>query len=194
MKKNLTKIMSVCVTLILILSFVGCGSTKSTVSASSSDTKKVALTDFKSEDGKLQISAPKSWKSLAELKKVNPRLSVGIGDKAKETYTSVISESKENVTKDFTLDKYYSLVTEQLKTQIKNGEITDTKDVTVNGCKGKTFILKGEVNNIKITYLYALIDSPNYYSQVLTWSLSSSFEKNKTTLSDIINTFKEVSK
>ena len=194
MKKFLTKITSICVTAILILSFAACSSTKSTSSTSSDTTKKVTLSDFKSEDGKLQISAPNSWKSLAELKNVNSRISIGIGDKSKESYTSVISESKENVTKEFTLDKYYSMVTEQLKTQVAKSEITDVKDITVNGNKGKSFQLKGEVNNIKVTYLYGLIDSPNYYSHVLTWSLSSSFDKNKATFADIINSFKETSK
>lgn len=91
-----------------------------------------------------------------------------------------------------TLDKYSDLIVKSLKGQIKNNEFSEIKDAEINGCKAKTFLIKGEVKDIKASYIYAVIELPNSYVHVVTWTLTSRYDKNKDKLIKVINSFKEI--
>lgn len=187
MKKNMSKIAALLLSFVLVFAAVGCGTKASTTTKKNDEVKTKVM---KSSDGKLQVSVPESWKEVSELKSINPLYVLGVGDKAGEMYLGVLSESKDNF-KDMTLEKYYEAITTQLKTQIQNAEIANVKDAEINGCKAKTYEISGVVNNIKVTYSNAVIDSPKAFNQIYSWTLATKFSKNKATLENAVKTFKE---
>lgn len=65
-------------------------------------------------------------------------------------------------------------------------------DAEINGRKAITFIVKGEVNNRRITYIYAIVDSPNAFNTVYSWTFSADFDKNKEELTKVVKSFKEL--
>ncbi len=197
MKKGIQQILSISLLTLALTTAVGCGAKTTNATKTPAKTEKaqeVKTKDFKSPDGKLQITIPENWKQLDELKQINDKVSVAVGNKPNEEYATVISESKENFSKDMSLNQYYDIISKQLKKQITNAEISDVKDSEINGCKAKTFKIKGEVQNIKVSYIYGIIESPNSYNQVVTWTLTTKFDKNKDQLTKVIESFKELSK
>ncbi|MDT8717095.1 hypothetical protein IAI10_10530 [Clostridium sp. 19966] len=193
MKKNFKKVTYILLFVLLLIPAAGCSkSNDKTTSSKPAATETIKTKDFKSDDGKLQVSAPTSWKEVSQIKSMNPLYKIGIGDLSKEKYLGVISESKDNFD-GMTLDKYYDAITSQLKTQITDAEISNVTDITISGSKAKIFQLKGTVNNVKITYINAIIDSPKAFNQVNSWTLTSSFDKNKSELENAVKSFKELS-
>ena len=181
--------------MLLVLTMSGCSLTdKLNEAKATGKTTKSTPKDIKSEDGKVQLTIPKDWEELSELKQVNEKICLGVGNKYKEKYGQVISESKEDFSKDITLDEYNNIIVEQVRAQISNGEFSKCKDIEINGYKAKIFEIKGEVSKVKVAYLYAIIDAPNSFNQVITWSLQSKYEQNKEELNKVIQSFKEVSK
>lgn len=49
---------------------------------------------FKDPNGKFEISVPKSWNELDEVKKSNQKFSIGIGNRSDETYAGTFAQSK----------------------------------------------------------------------------------------------------
>lgn len=194
MNNNLKKVLCACAISMLLIPAAGCSKSKSNDNSTSKPaaTEAVKTKDFKSEDGKLQVSAPTSWSEISDIKSMNPLYTIGIGDLKTEKYLGVITESKENFD-GMTLDKYYDAITTQIKQKIADVEITNVSDTTINGCKAKTFQLKGTVNNVKITYINAIIEAPKAFDQVNTWTLSTKFDKNKTELENAVKSFKDLS-
>lgn len=198
-KKRIIKIISISSLVLLITAAVGCGSkattTKSANETTKSETaqaKKVKTKDFKSPDNKLQLTVPEDWNQLDELKQINSAICLPVGNKLSEKYAAVISTSKENFSKEMTLNQFSDLVLKNSKSTITNAEISEVKDAEINGRKAKTFIVKGEVNNVKISYVYAIVDSPNAFNTVFSWTFTTKFNENKDELTKVINSFKEL--
>lgn len=199
MKKRIIKIISVSSLILLITATVGCGSkttaTKPANETTKSETakdKKAKTKDFKSPDNKVQITIPDNWTQLDELKQINPKVSIPVGNKAAEKYAVVVSTSKENFSEKITLDQCYETVAKYLKQTITNAEISEVKDAEINGRKAKTFVIKGEINNIKVSYVYAIVDSPKAFHEVSTWTLTTKFDESKDELTKVVTSFKEL--
>lgn len=147
---------------------------------------------FKDPCGKFQISAPKNWSELNEIKESDKKFGIGVGNRLDETYAGTYCQSKVDFTNGMTLEKYNDFVIKSLKQQIKNAEISDVKDTDINGHKAKTFYVNGETKNMKISYIYAVVELQDSFVHIVTWTFTSRFDKNKDKLTNIINSFEEI--
>lgn len=193
--KKITKYISISLLIISMTAAVDCDS-KTTSTKPANETakaEKAKTKDFKSADNKLQLTIPEDWSQVDELKQFNPAITLAVGNKASEKYAAVVSTSKSKVTKDMTVYKFFDLLKEDSTRQvIASATILEVMDAEINGRKAITFIVKGEVNNRRITYIYAIVDSPNAFNTVYSWTFSADFDKNKEELTKVVKSFKEL--
>lgn len=143
-------------------------------------------------DGKFQISVPKNWSELETIKKSEPRYCIAVGNKLDETYAGILNEPKENFSNEMTLDKFTDLCIKSTKKIMNNAEVSDIKDAEINGYKAKTFEMRGSVNDINVVRIYAIVELPDCFVHVNTWTLPSKYDKNKDVLKSVISSFKEL--
>lgn len=171
--------------LTLALIITGC-------SALTETSQEEAFKTFVSEDERIQLTAPSSYTTIDEIKEMNVLSILGIGNKWQEKYVSVIAESKIDMTEDMDLEAYYEILKSMLELQISNSEFEEVENKEINGYDAKTFTIRGEINNLKFAYLYSIIETPDYFYQVITWTFNSRFEKHRDEFDDIIKSFTEL--
>ena len=108
-----------------------------------------------------------------------------------EQYIIIIRENREDFGSKFTLDSLTDIARDNFKKGATDTFLSQPISVKINGYPARQFETSGEVDNIKVKYLYAIIETPQNYYQIITWTLSSKFDKNKSIFSEVINSFKE---
>lgn len=197
MKKNKIKVLCCILTLSIVVGIsTGCtkGGTSKDSKAAVADTKKKDNSaklskSIKSKDSVAQFNVPESW---SEMDSLNPVANLQVGNLKEEKYLLNISEKKTSFSDSMTLKDYYNIITQNMSTAVVNANLTDPKEITINGNKALQFELSGEVEKIKVSYLITIIDAEKHFHQVLTWTLMDKFNEYKGEYSDIVNTFKEM--
>lgn len=182
MKKNISKII---VFGLFLCAVLGCGVFNQIKKSIEEAQKPQVMT---STDGKCQVTVPGSWQKQTTL---NDVATIQAANLLGELYVIVIPESKEDIDKSVNLDFVTNVIRENLTKSINSTVFSEPVSVTINGMPAKQFEVSGEAENVKIKYLYAVVDAPQTYYQVVTWTLTSRFESNKDKLLEVINSFKE---
>lgn len=141
-----------------------------------------------SPDGKTQLTVPGAWEERSDL---NEEANLQAGNPVAEQYAIVISESREDFTADMTLENFAKLTQENAKTVIKDGVVSEPTSLTINGYPVKQFEISGSMQNINAKWIYAIVETPKNYHQIMAWTLASRYEQNKPVLLEVINSFKE---
>jgi hypothetical protein len=181
-KKNLCKFL---IFGLFLFAGLGCGVFNKIKSEIDNAQKPQVLT---STDGKCQITAPGSWQKQTSL---NDEATIQAANLRGELYVIVIPESKDGIDKSVNLDLVTGAVKENLTTTVSGATFTEPVSTTINGLPARQFEARGEVDKLKVTYLYAVVEAPESYYQVITWTLTPRFESNKGKLLEVINSFKE---
>ncbi len=139
-------------------------------------------------DNMFQITAPGNWQKQTDL---HDDAAIQAGSLINEQYLVIIREAKEDFGSKFTLDSLTEIVRDNFKKAATDTVLTQPIPVYINGYPARQFETSGEIDNLKIKYLYAIVETPHNYYQIITWTLSSKFDKNKSVFSEVINSFKE---
>lgn len=118
----------------------------------------------------------------------------------KEFYVVIIDEPKQDffniakTTEDFPADfeGYHQILKSGLEESIQKIEISESKDLQINGLKAKTFSLTGEIEAIPVYYDVAYIEGKDRFYQIVTWTLKNNKEKYETQMHAILSSFKEI--
>lgn len=165
--------------LMCILVLTGC-SLKSTKTGS----KKI-----NSYDNKFQVTVPGTWTTAKNKGDLNSAASIEVQDSEKQKYMIAITEAKADLAMDF--QKYQETIFSQ-NAKNYDTEFKDIKDININGkaCKYVEFKTTQETANIYMR-IYA-IETNNYYSQILIWTIYSQKDDVQKEFDNIISSFKEV--
>lgn len=190
MTNKIKKLLSAIFLFAFIISANGCSSEDSNevTKQETQETVAIQTKEIKSSDGKIMITVPKDWNAN---KSVNADFSIAVENKDASAYVGVIYEVKTDSIKNLKLSDIQTAVIANLKKSMPTLQVSDVKDVKINGFPAKVFECSGELDKLKVKYRYAIIDCPNSFVQVFGWSDVSVFDKNDFTT--IINSFKEVS-
>ena len=142
-----------------------------------------------STDNMCQVTVPGNWQKQTDL---HDDATIQSASLIKEQYLIIIREDKQDFGSRFTLDSLTEIVRDNFKKAATETTLTVPITVNVNGYPARQFETSGEIDNLKIKYLYAIVETPHNYYQIITWTLSSKFDKNKTVFLDVINSFKEI--
>ena len=141
-----------------------------------------------STDGKSQITVPGNWKKQTDL---HNDATLQAANLMGELYIIVIPESKQGLGKSIDLDYATKAVRESLNGTVSGLVLSEPVPTTINGLPARQFEASGEVEKLKVTYLYAIVDAPQSFYQVITWTLTPRFQSSKGKLQEVINSFKE---
>ncbi|HLM00515.1 MAG TPA: hypothetical protein VK400_05635 [Pyrinomonadaceae bacterium] len=141
-----------------------------------------------SSDGKFQLTVPGGWRKQPGL---HDDAGIQAANPLSELYVIVIADNKTDFGSAADLDYITKVVRDGLNQTLTGPVLGEPVPTTINGLPARQFEAAGEVENIKIKYLYAVVDSPQNYYQIITWTLPSRFDKNRDKLLEVINSFKE---
>lgn len=141
-----------------------------------------------SKDGRIQLTIPARWKEDLDLHK---EASLQASDRANEMYVVVLAENKGDFD-SMTLERYADIIRSSAQQGAAASQASTPTRLTINGNQAMQCEIRGTVDNIKVTYLQVAAETPKRFYQILTWTLSSSFDKNRSQLEEVIKSFKEV--
>lgn len=148
-------------------------------------------TEVMSADGALSIMVPGLWDLTSQ--ELNDEADIAVSYASKEQYVIVLAESKQDFD-EMTLEAYFSMIEEHMSGSVEDADWSATEDITINGCDAKQAELAGTFENIKIKYWVTIVETPNYFSQIIGWTMQSKAEENEPVIKNIINSFKEIEK
>jgi hypothetical protein len=143
-----------------------------------------------SNDGSCQLTVPGNWSKQTDL---NKEATLQVANPREEVYAIIIRENKSEFPAGTTIDTVTRLAGDNLRKTLTNPEVSSVSSMTVGGFPAKQFDAGGTVSGLKAKYLYAVVESPTSYYQIMTWTLADRYDKNKAKLQDVINSFKEIS-
>ncbi len=144
--------------------------------------------DIVSANGKFRITVPGGW---TEEKTLNDSADLQASYKLSEMYVVVLSEPKQDL-HDMKLEDHSKLTREALMKGVQDAVVTGPKEMTVDGHPAVQYEIRGAVDHVNIVYLHTTVESPNYFHQILAWTVPSRFEQNQPTLQGVIDRFHEL--
>ena len=143
---------------------------------------------IKSTDGSYELTVPGNW---AKQNGLNTDATLQVANPREELYAIVIQENKGDFPKGTTIDTIAGLSRDGAKEFITNPQLTEPTKLTIGGHEARQFEASGAVSGIQAKYLYAIVETPGSYYQIMTWTLAPRYDANKSKLMDVIKSFKE---
>lgn len=140
------------------------------------------------DDGSSEMTFPYGW---MEMDDIHPEGNIQASriDASGEHFFVSITESKQDFSDDITLEVYYDLLIDMQESLIQNKQYTDPEFLTIDGNEAMQFELTGEVDKVKIGYLFTLIETEHALYQTFFWTKQSELDEHADTYRDIIQTF-----
>lgn len=198
MKKITKKAVLLVLILALTLSLAGCSQANNITKSIADGIKKGLNTSdknqksdkiIKDKDNKYQLSIPSSWKEDNELNQLSI---LQVSNRVQEKYAMVIGEENDSFSNDATIDDYASLVKEGLGQTVQNIQISKDENITINSKPAKYFEVQGEVQKLKISYMFIITEDSENFFQIIGWTLAPRFEANKQEIRTVMESFQEV--
>jgi hypothetical protein len=141
---------------------------------------------FKSKDGKFQLTAPRNWSTATSL-----NAEASIEAEGPEGYVILLTDTKEDLS-DASIERYATSRAETIIKKLEGGNMGPAMEMTVNGRRAVQRELRGSTKNVNVMYLLTVIDTPQHLHQVLAWSTKSKFPTSRPVLASISSTFVEI--
>jgi Domain of unknown function (DUF4190) len=142
--------------------------------------------EIASDDGKIEVRVPGTWTKLPEL---NKQASLQVGNKSKEVYLIVITDTKADLN-DFTLEKHHDLTRDRMWQKMKNASVTEPVSLTIDGHPALQDELTGTEKGTNIVFLHTTVDDGDHFQQILAWTLKSRWQKQNELLREVTASFR----
>ncbi|MCG8313940.1 MAG: pilin [Pseudomonadales bacterium] len=136
-------------------------------------------------DGTVALQLPASWEAIDELTEEGV---LEYGNIYSEAYVVVLWDAKQDLP-GFTLTDFTKTIIDNNFANLSNSDIEFLGATITNGHPSRQFKISGTVDGVSIIYRLALIEGPERFYQVLTWSLKSRYEGNLEDLEYVISSF-----
>ncbi|MFL5801292.1 MAG: hypothetical protein ACJ8CR_06075 [Roseiflexaceae bacterium] len=150
--------------------------------------QKVTPTAITADDGKSQVTVPGTWQKLSNL---NDEADLQAGYPRQEQYLIVLTESKVDLV-DIDLEAYAELILQKLTSSLQSPQISEPRNLTINGRPAIQYEVRGIVKNLNVVYWLTSVEGAKHFHQVLAWTLASKVETNQPVLREVIESFHEV--
>jgi Domain of unknown function (DUF4190) len=139
-----------------------------------------------SDDGKMSVIVPGTWTKLPELHK---QASVQVGNKSKELYLIVITDTKTDVP-DLTLEKHHQQTRDRMLQTMANASATEPVSLTIDGHPALQDELTGTEKGTNVVFLHTTVDDGDHFQQILAWTLKSRWQKQNQLLREVTGSFR----
>lgn len=139
-----------------------------------------------SSDKKARLRVPKDW---SELKDLNDAAKLQAGNRSKEQFVIVLSESKADFD-DMTLQKHHQFTRDAMIQKMKNASAGETLEITVNGQPALQDEISGTQDGMNIVFLHTTVEEGDNFHQILAWTSKSRWGDQKAKLHEITKSFR----
>jgi hypothetical protein len=139
----------------------------------------------------VSVSVPAGWNTNDT--QLYPGSVLGVANDANNEYLIITQKPKLSLKAGDTINDYLNIVKAAFGSAVTNPVWGQSSAVTIGGCKGLTVRLTGtrKSNNTDTVYFVNVLESKNYFYNVCGYTLTSLENTNKSTLENIITSFKE---
>lgn len=137
-----------------------------------------------SSDGFVKVKIPGDWKEM----QLNDAANLQYGNEEKGIYFMIIDDAKQDID-GWNLKKHSFITLAKLLEGVTSPVIEGPKTIIAGKQEGIQYSIKGSVQGQMIIYLHTTFETDHTFSQVLTWTIPSQFDKNKETMSMVISSF-----
>jgi hypothetical protein len=142
--------------------------------------------EIASDDGKIKVTVPGTWTKLPEL---NKQASLQVGNKSKEVYLIVITDTKGDLD-NFTLEKHHQQTRDRMLQKMKNASGTQPVSLTIDGHPALQDELTGIETGTNVVFLHTTVDDGDHFQQILAWTLKSRWQKQDQLLREVTASFR----
>ncbi len=142
--------------------------------------------EIASDDGQIKVTVPGLWTKLPEL---NKQASLQVGNKSKEVYLIVITDTKADFD-NMTLEKHHDLTRDRMFQKMKNASATEPVPLTIDDHPALQDELTGTENGTNVVFLHTTVDDGDHFQQILAWTLKSRWQQQNQLLREITRTFR----
>lgn len=121
--------------------------------------------EISSNDGRVSIKIPGSWKSLPEL---HPAAIIAVGDKTQERYGMVLPTGRASY--PGSLEDFDKFVTTGLSEALKEAKVSDAKVEEIGGYRAILRTVSGKKGEHTLIYHQVLVETRSTYYQLLLWT------------------------
>ena len=142
--------------------------------------------EIASDDGKIKVTVPRTWTKLPEL---NKQASLQVGNKSKEVYLIVITDTKADLD-NLTLEKHHQQTRDRMLQKMKNASGTQPVSLTIDGHPALQDELTGTEKGTNVVFLHNTVEDGDHFQQILAWTLKSRWQKQDQLLREITASFR----
>lgn len=152
--------------------------------------KKEEVQVFTLPDESLELTATSKWEKDDTL---HPESKLSLVSAEYNSYLLVLEDKKDDFPLDMELSYYAELISQNVKNDLEEGQVTEIKDTLVSTEQGKTFQVSGKDGEIELIYHYLITEKDDSFYQVILWSSKENIENNQVYYDNIISSpqFKE---
>jgi Domain of unknown function (DUF4190) len=141
--------------------------------------------EIASDDGKIKVTVPGTWTKLPEL---NKQASLQVGDKSKQMYLIIITDSKADL-ENIMLEKYHDATRDRRFQKMKNASATEPVSLMIDGHPALQDEINGTEKGSNVVFLHTTIDDGDQFQQILAWTLKSHWQQQNVLLREITRSF-----
>ena len=139
-----------------------------------------------SDDGKIKVTVPGTWTKLPEL---NKQASLQVGNKSREAYLIVITDTKTDVP-DLTLEKHHRQTRDRMLHTMENASATEPVSLTIDDHPALQDELTGSEKGTNVVFLHTTVNDGDHFQQILAWTLKSRWQKQNELLREVTASFR----
>ena len=144
-------------------------------------------TILRNQNSSIQITLPKGWR---EDKELHEDADLQASNRADEKYVIILSDSKEDFEK-MSLSEHSEITRGSIIKILTAPQVTGPVELTINDLPAIQYEIRGSTDNINVVYLHTTVETSQKFYQILAWTVKSRFEKNKSELQEVTNSFQE---
>jgi len=144
-----------------------------------------------SEDGFCQLEVPNDWSLQSDL---NDYANIQAANFHEDLYVITISEYKIDFTDDYTLESYSDISLQNFADGVTDFVITSGPTrLEINGQRALQYEIRAESEGANVVAIITIVNGDKGFHQIMTWTILSKYEKNKSLLKSVTNSFREIS-
>ncbi|MBE9098230.1 hypothetical protein [Vacuolonema iberomarrocanum] len=135
-------------------------------------------------DDSSQVVLPDGWEAEPEL---NPVAQIQAANRQQQMYLVVRAQPRDGLA-DLTKEEFSEQSRQQLKEQLTNvEEAGPSEQITqVGEFDAVQYEIRGSNNDINVVYLHTTVETPEHFTQILTWTAPTDFARNEAAMQELI--------
>ncbi|MEO1146773.1 MAG: hypothetical protein AAFY26_14395 [Cyanobacteria bacterium J06638_22] len=135
-------------------------------------------------DDSSQVVLPDGWEEEPEL---NPVAQIQAANRQQQMYLVVRAQPRAELA-DLTKEEFSEQSRQQLKDQLADVEESGpSEDITqVGEFDAVQYEIRGTNNEISVVYLHTTVETPQHFTQILTWTSPTDFARNEAAMQELI--------